>query len=272
MFKIGEFSKLTRVSVKTLRFYDDQGLLAPADVDRYTGYRYYAAAQVPRLHRILFFKDLAFSLEEIRYLLTDEPDIQELAAMLKVKRVALDAQMRAAADRLARVEAHLTLIAKEKEMTAYDVVVKHLREERYVGLRAVIPSYPEQGPLWQELMAHLQRHGVKPVGPCFTMYHDECYKEKDVDAEVGEPIGAALCPETDRIKVRTLPDRTVAAAVHHGPYEGLNAAYRAIASWLEANGYHLCGPDREVYIVGCDRSSHPAQYVTEIQIPITKSP
>src|SRR5512138_3901714 len=85
MIRIGDFSKLSRVSIKTLRHYDEMGLLKPIEVDRLTGYRYYEYHQLPRLYRILAFKDLGFSLEEIGHLLEAEPSIEQMRGMLKLR-------------------------------------------------------------------------------------------------------------------------------------------------------------------------------------------
>ena len=271
MYKIGEFSRLSRVSVKTLRYYDEVGLLRPSEVDRWTGYRYYAAVQLPRLHRILALKDMGFSLEEIAALLDDDLAAEDLRGMFKAKRAETAAAAREAAERLARVEARLRLIENQEDpMSQNEVVIKKVEDVRCATIRETIPSYPEQGHLWGELMGHLTANNYKAGGPCFTLYHDECYKEKDVDAEVCEPIAAAV-PEAGRVKVRVVPGAAqMACLIHKGPYTGLSAAYGIIMKWIEEHGYHIVGPDREVYLVAMDKAKDPADYVTEIQVPVTK--
>jgi len=270
MFKIGEFSKLSRVSVKALRLYDELGLLPPAEVDRWTGYRYYSAAQLPRLHRILALKDLGFSLDEVHALVDEELSAAEMRGVLKAKYAEVATRAREADERLAAVEARLRLLEKEDAMSDYEVVLKEIPAVRVAAIRDLIPSYPTQGHLWDELMGHIHRHGVKwGAAPCFTLYHDECYKEKDVDAEVAEPI-AGPCPETARVKVREVAGGLMACAVHKGPYDGLNGAYEAIMQWAEANGYRSVGADRDVYLVGPADTKDPAEYVTEVQEPVAK--
>jgi len=271
MFKIGEFSKLSRVSVKALRLYDELGLLPPAAVDKWTGYRYYEAGQLGRLHRILALKDLGFSLGEIGELLRGELSGEELRGVMKAKHAEVAARAREAQDRLALVEARLAALEQEETMSAYEVVLKEVPAVRVAAVRDLIPNYPTQGHLWDELMGHIHRHGVKwGAAPCFTLYHDECYKEKDVDAEAAEPI-TGPCPETDRVKVREVAGGLMACAVHKGPYDGLYGAYEAILRWAEANGYRSVGPDRDVYLVGPADTKDPAEYVTEVQEPVAKS-
>src|SRR5512143_322161 len=116
MFKIGDFSKLSQVSVKALRYYDELGLLKPVEVDRFTGYRYYSADQLPRLHRILALKDLGLSLEQIAQLLDDDLPAAQLRGMLRLKQVELRAQMQEEQARLARVAARLNQIEQEGKM------------------------------------------------------------------------------------------------------------------------------------------------------------
>src|ERR1700720_1207341 len=113
MFKIGEFSKLVQVTVPTLRYYDQVGLLKPVHVDRFTSYRYYSASQLPRLNRILALKDLGFSLEQIAQTLDEGVSPEQLRGMLRLKRAELRQHIADEQARLARVEARLNDIDKE---------------------------------------------------------------------------------------------------------------------------------------------------------------
>ena len=107
LLKIGDFSKISQVSVKTLRYYDEVGLLRPVEVDPFTGYRYYSAGQLPRLHRVLALKDLGFSLEQISRLLDDELSPAQIRGVLRMKQAELQQHIRDELARLARVEARL---------------------------------------------------------------------------------------------------------------------------------------------------------------------
>src|SRR5258708_11227624 len=101
MLKIGELSRLSRVTVQTLRHYDDLGLLKPSQVDTFTGYRYYLPNQLLRLYRILALKDLGFSLEQIAKLLENDLSTQELRGMLKMKQVEIEQHLEEEQARLA---------------------------------------------------------------------------------------------------------------------------------------------------------------------------
>jgi DNA-binding transcriptional MerR regulator len=279
MIRIGDFSKLSRVSIKTLRFYDETGLLKPISVDRLTGYRFYEYNQLPRLHRILALKDLGFSLDEIGQLLTGDLSAEQMRGMLKHQQAEIRQRVREEADRLKRVDAWLNQIEQEDTMSKYDVVIKKVDSIKVASVRGVVPAPPEQGSLWGELEGFLAELHVRPAGACFSVYHDDEYKERDWDIEVCEPISTDLTPGK-RVQVRELPSvETMACTIHHGPFTTISEAYNAIAKWIEANAYHTCGPSREVYLreakpVGSRETGAVSQNdpdaVTEIQFPVEK--
>ncbi len=271
MIRIGDFSRLSQVSIKTLRYYDEVGLLHPAQVDDFTGYRYYRFDQLARLHRILALKDLGFSLEQIGRLLAENVSAEQLRGVLKVRKTEIEQRVSEELERLARVEARLKQIEQEVLVDKIDVIVKKVEPLKIASLRQVIPTYSSQGSLWGELEGYLAAQRVRPSGPCLTMYHDEEYKERDVDAEVAEPIAADL-PGTDRVRVRTLPAVEVASAVHRGPYTELGPAIEAVLKWTEANGYRIIGPEREIYLQPARNGSQTdPETVTEIQFPVEKA-
>src|SRR5512138_3101742 len=121
MIKIGDFARLGQVSIVTLRHYDEIGLLKPAQVDRFTGYRYYSLDQLPRLNRILALKDLGFSLEETARLLDDALSPAQMRALLRTKQVQLQQRVAEEQARLVRVEARLRQIEQEEIMPTYEV-------------------------------------------------------------------------------------------------------------------------------------------------------
>jgi DNA-binding transcriptional MerR regulator len=271
MFKIGDFSKLSQVSIKTLRYYDELGLLKPSEIDRFTGYRYYTASQLSRLNRILLLKGLGLSLEQIGRLLENDLPVDQLRGMLKLRRAEIERSIEEEEARLAQVEALLTQIEQENVvMSNYDVVIKKIAPVRIASIRDVVANYGAQGELWGELEAYLAQHNVKPVAPCLTIDHNEGYKERDVDLEVCEVIDAAP-PVSDRVGVYELPAvETMACTVHHGPFNELSNGYQALMHWAEANGYRFCGPSREVYLHVAERENEAAN-VAEIQIPVEKA-
>jgi effector-binding domain-containing protein len=270
MIKIGDFSRLSRIAVKTLRYYADLGLLRPAAVDRFTGYRYYSASQLADLHRILALKDLGLSLDEIGQLLAQGVPADQLRGMLRLRQAEAAGQAREAQARLARIEARLRAIEQEHTMPNYEVALKHVEPLTLAGLRATLPAYSAIQPLYDELFSHLTAQGAPMLG-VLALYHDTEFRERDVDAEAAIATVPGT-PGSERIRVYTLPAAEVASAVHTGPYDGVHQAYTAILHWVAANGYQITGPNRELYLTGPGMPGvEPEQYVTEVQFPVAKA-
>lgn len=272
MFKIGDFSRLCQLSVRALRYYDEYGLLKPARVDRETGYRFYTAQQLPRLHRILALKDLGFSLEQIAGLLHGDLPAEQIRGMLRLRQVELQQQLAEERARLARVEMHLQQMEGEGKMPTYDVVVKKVAAQHIAAVRGVVPTYADIGWLFGELCPYLEAKRASYTGPAQAIYYDGEYRERDVDIEVALPITGDV-PAHGRVTVRELPGmETMACVIHQGSYETIGQAYIALLAWVEANNYQAAGPNREVYLVGPGAGgTEPATYVTEVQLPVTKN-
>ena len=271
MIRIGDFSKLSRVPVKTLRYYDEMGLLKPVQVDPFTGYRLYEYSQLSDLNRILALKDLGFSLEEIGRLLDDGLSAEQMRGMLRLRETESRQRVREEAERLERIRARLKQIEQEDGMSKYDVVIKQVDEVKTASVRDVVPTPPEQGGLWGELEGYLAMNRVQPTGACFTLYHDDEYKERDWDLEVCEPINVDV-NESARVKVHTLPAATMACTLHNGPFTTIGEAYNAIGKWITDNGYRITGACREVYLRPSKNGSQTdPETVTEIQFPVEKA-
>lgn len=265
MFKIGEFSRITQVPVSALRYYAEIGLLKPALVDQFTSYRYYRLDQLPRLYRILALKDLGLALDQITQLLNDDLPPEQLRGMLRLRRAELQQHLSDEQARLARVEARLRQLEQEDSMTAYDVVLKDIPVQRVASIRQIVANYAAIGPLYEELYGYLARHNAG--GPCAAIYHDEGYKEHDVDAEAVVYLSTPV-PESERVRVYELPGGSVASVIHHGPYEQLNQAYAALMQWISAQGYTVVASPRELYL---QMGDNPSGHVTEIQFPVARA-
>lgn len=269
MIRIGDFSSLTRLSVKTLRYYDEVGLLRPVRVDPATGYRYYAASQLPRLHRVLALKDLGFPLEQIVQIVDGGISAEELRGMLRLRQAEQAARVEQESERLKRLQATLRLIEKESTM-GQDVVLKEVAPQWIASVREVVANYPSIGRLYGDVYGFLGPRGLAGGLPV-ALWHDPEYKESDVDAEAGvylqKPVEAA-----GRVQVYELPACTAASIIHAGAYQTLNTAYQSLASWIGANGYKPCGPARELYLkIGNPVRQDDESYVTEIQIPVDRN-
>jgi predicted transcriptional regulator YdeE len=274
MFKIGDFSKLAQISVKTLRYYGELGLLRPAWIDRFSGYRYYTAEQLPRLNRILALKELGFSLEQIQRLLQDDLPSSELRGMLRMKQAELERQVQAEQERLERLERRLRQIEQEGMLPAYEVILKSVPPMKVVGIRQVVPSFRQVSRLFDELLSCLQSQEAvwDESRPCLAIYYDPEYREQGVDVEAAAPLSHQL-PDSPPLVVHELPGAdSMACAVHQGSYDRLHEAYNALMTWIENSGYRVCGPNRDVYLQAPGDSPGAASYVTEVQFPVQKKP
>ena len=270
MFKIGEFSKLSRVPIKTLRYYHQIGLLEPEAIDQFTGYRFYTAVQLIRLNRILALKDLGFALEQIGNILNDDLSSEQVCGMLRLKEAEIEREIAAEQARLTRIQARLQQVTQESTMPKYDIVLKTVETFQVATVRDVIGQYDETGKLLDELYGTLAKNQVRPMGPPLAIYHDEGFKEKDVDVETAVSVTQSSLKENGRLSITFLPTVQVASVLHQGPYDTLSLAYQAILQWINNNNYQITGPDREIYLRGPGRNVKPTAYVTEIQFPVVK--
>lgn len=272
MFKIGDFSKLNKVSIKALRHYDELGLLKPVKVDDSTGYRYYSAAQLPKLNKILALKDLGFSLNKITEIIDYDQTSEFLSSMLAIRKEELMESIKKDKEKLSRIENLINTINEEVNynMLKYDVIIKEVESLKIASIREIISYYDKQGPLWEELVEYLNQNNVKMLQPCILNYHDSGYKESDVDVEVAIHV-ASTVPSNGRVIFRDLEGyKEMVCAIHKGSYESIGTTYHVIMKWIEENGYKIIGNNRALFLEGGWSVKNPEEYITEIQIPVTK--
>lgn len=272
MFKIGDFSRLCMVPVSALRYYADLGLLAPAVIDPSSGYRYYSAAQLRTVNRIVALKDLGLSLEEIGAVLGEGLGSDELRGMLRLKRAEAGRRLADEQERLERVEARLRLIEREGGMPEQEVVVKAAEAMHGLGVREKVAGPPGIAELFGDGFAGLGMAGVALAGPPVTVYHDPEFSPESIDVELVYPVtpGAkapVATPGGRTLEARTVPGGEVAVLIHVGPYETLGESYQALANWIGEHGYRVSGPPREIYL---SSPMDPGPPVTEIRMPVEK--
>jgi len=273
--KIGDFAKIGIVSVSTLRYYDDMDLLKPVEIDRWTGYRYYALDQLPMLYRILALKDLGLSLEQIRRLIGDELPVEQIRGMLRLKQVELMEQAKELAERLGRVETRLLQIEMEGKMPDYDVIVKRVEPIRAAILHDTIANmevvHTTFDNLFDEVYGYLYSQGGTTDGAALDLWFDNPGDTpENMRVAVAAPTHSSISG-SDRVKIEELPGvDQVASVVHSGPFATLGQAYGAMLTWINDQGYTVSGPIREVYLQ-YERNGDQNKYVTELQVPVEKA-
>jgi DNA-binding transcriptional MerR regulator len=158
VLKIGDFSRLSQVTVNTLRHYDQIGLLKPAEIDRFTGYRYYTLEQLPEIHRIMVLKELGLSLDQIIKVMIDSPTPDQLRGMLMLKQAELQQHIDQEMTRLARVKFHLRQIEMEPMMPQLDIRLKNIAPVRALTYRQIFPDHSEIERIGSALQSALREH------------------------------------------------------------------------------------------------------------------
>jgi DNA-binding transcriptional MerR regulator len=276
VFKISEFSRLSQVSMKTLRYYDHIGLLKPAHTDPLNGYRYYTTEQLFRLNRILAFKDLGLTLEQILQALDEQIPPSEVRGMLRLKQAETQALIEQEYTRLARIEARLRLIEREDdELVGHDVVLKGVKAQLVAALPTRAGLSSSHLPLFFEQLDRslLSANLPEPeLLPHMVLWQDTGLCRDDQDETFAVEVA---CPLSERIEgnelltIRVLPAvPLVASVMHQCQPRGVCSALLDIGRWMEQNGYtiSLTQPCREVYFA----QGEDGLYVTEAQIPVEK--
>jgi len=275
MLSIGEFARLGAVSVRTLRHYDDIGLLRPARVDEQTGYRAYSADQLGKLNRIMALKELGLSLGEARRLL-DGITIDELRGMLMLRRAQLEAELEEHRNQLLGVEARLRYIEREGTMPADDIVVKKIPAMGVVAIARTAPGWgaanivPVVNRSREQFDQLAIRDLVQETGPFFIFYEWD-RGDDEITVNLALPVAERPAELPGPAKYLVVPEIEAAATVRTGRAAGIFPfVYQDLMQWAQAHGYQARPPGREVWIHEIDDIADVDQQVFEVQLPFTR--
>jgi DNA-binding transcriptional MerR regulator len=274
VFRIGDFSRIARVSCRLLRYYDELGLLRPAIVNRETGYRSYSAAQLPRLNRILVLKELGLSLEQIGRIIDDNASAAELRAMLLVRRTDVEQAVAAESDRLRQIEARIAQIDSEGQLAVDDVIIRTEPAHKILTVRTTLPSFSAARDMIRQLVQYVPRQVPKAtLGPLIAIAHSPEFEPDTLDVELGYVLNGGLdaparLADGTALQVRELPGaERMAACVRVGPPEQAHLITAKIGQFVEAQGCSFAGPSREVFLQP-PRVDRMEDAVVEMQFPI----
>lgn len=262
MLKIGEFSKLSQLTIKALRFYEKEGLLMPVSIDSFTGYRFYETRQLTQAARIKAYRQLGLSIDEIK----DITRGKDAKSIFAEKAKALEEEKKEIDVRLSIIN-H---ILEEDEMK-YQVTEKIIPEMIVYYSETVLDKY-------EDIMSWIPAQGAEclalnPDLKCaeppyeFCEYPDGEYKETDIQIRHNEAV-IAFGVENDNIKFRKIPKTKVISIFHKGAYDQICDAYAYIMKYAEENGYEVDGLARESYIDGIWNKESVDEWLTEIQLPV----
>ncbi|PWW34330.1 MULTISPECIES: MerR family transcriptional regulator [Paenibacillus] len=269
MFKISVFSRLSKVSLKTLRYYDQIGILKPRKVDHDTGYRYYSADQLLELNRILIYKELGFTLPQISQLLQEEITLENIQGMFRLKRSEIQQIIDTEQAKLVRIEERMKLIEEEGQVeTGQEIRIKAEGAQPFLFQKACgreedIPTLFRK---FDQFVTKEIRQWLQ--GPQVVLWRDIDGKEDEFEFEVGYFLTCELQSFPEPFQLRTLPPEPMMATMaFHSNSKFDGAACVHLAKWIEKNNYQIKEDEsgRELYLPLSPEQE--AQFI-EIQIPI----
>jgi len=279
MLKIGEFSRLSQVTVKTLHHYDEIGLLVPAHIDNWTNHRHYSIDQLPQIHRIMALKGLGLSLEQIGLMLSESLDSQQVRGMLHLKQNEIQQHLREEQAQLAQVEFRLRMLEMEENMPELEVMVKEIPPMRALTLRMSF-TRDKVVAVNQELEQALAQNNVKLTGPATEIRYAEEFEPETAfeDVELVLPVDDrqkkdVQLPTLGTLKLTTVPGLEMAATfMHRGAHtQPIDEALLMLQRWIVANGYKLGGSNRVVHHRGWIEHAEYKDWITEFQHEVLSS-
>ena len=261
---------MMQVTVKTLRHYEQKGLLLPDEVDEWTGYRYYSIDQMQKLNNIRNLQQLGFSLDEIKEIFEEDsqvPTIEQLSEKIEETQRQLQ-KLRTRRERLLHWRNTRKNISKMEKFS-----IQSLPEIIVASHREVIPNYEALGPLCVNVIGpEMQRLGCEcpPPGYCFTIEHNQEYSPTDIDIEYCEQV-TAMGADSKVIQFKKIEAVPVAICMKHfGPYERFYESYMELFQYIEEQGYQIHGHPRYCYIDGAWNQEDPEKWLSIIQVPVEK--
>lgn len=279
MIKIGEFSKMSGLSIDTLYHYEKMKIIIPDEIDKSTGYRSYDASQLIAVNKLLALKDAGFSLEEIAGILNDDLPAASLLKMLESKAVVLEDKLKNESDRLKRLYTNIFLIKNNGIPLPDEISIKRVEPILVAAIRKSFNKDRfdnELETMWSNVNNYIIEKGGRRTVPCMMIYHKGWTDLKNwentgaefLDLEVAEPIINSL-KGNEIINVYKLPAVSkMACIIHKGAFSSISVTNEFLFDWIKKNGYATAGAMREIYHKGEWVTDNPDEYITELQIPL----
>jgi DNA-binding transcriptional MerR regulator len=275
LFKIGEFSRITQVSSRLLRYYDEINLFKPAHIDSVTGFRYYNATQLQQLNRILALRDIGLPLEQICELVNRNVSATEIREILLKHKQQIEHTIEAEQTRLNRVEQRLAHLDGTTDQPEHNIRLKSIDALKVYSFREPHISLPELEQLSMETVSYVARSKRRAaLGNAICIMHSPEFNPDDMDMEFGftalstTPDKIPL-PRVQALQLRTLPSaETMVTVIINGTGSEL-CAFQTMAAWIENNGYSMSGPSRELVLHWGEDPAF-ADMVREFQIPVAR--
>ena len=270
MFKISEFSRLSRIPLQTLRYYDQLGILKPTKTDESTGYRYYSAEQLLEINRIIIFKELGFTLQQIAHLLQEEISAEQIRGMLRLKESEIERLLDIERSKLSQIKERIQLVEREGRMDKdQEVVIKCVEEMHMITYAS--PGTLDDIPTLFEIFNGLldSRFRSTLSSPQMVLWNTPDSGAHAFELEVGYTVKTDTLKLPEHLNQRFLPAEKVATLLFRSDSAFSETACIDLATWIEHNGYRIRSdqPGREIYV---PLSGEPDIHLIEIQIPIVE--
>jgi len=267
MYTIGEFSRITGLSIKTIRLYHEKGLLEPAFVDEFTNYRYFTDHNVERARAIAYLRQLEFPLAEIQSLLSEFREDAQILPFLEKQKEVIQSRIRELSQAASSLD---NIIRQEREVMTMKRQIETEVQEKDVDDQTIISlrwkgKYAQSG----KMIGQVARQAGRFIrGAPFNLYYDSEYREDDADIESCFPVGGLSGNHAKAARI--LPGGKCLSLIHRGPYKQIGLSYKRIFGYLERKAYHAVPPSREIYLKGPGMifRGNPRNYLTEIQVMI----
>lgn len=273
MFKIGEFSKLTQVSVRMLRYYDEVDLLKPVKVDKFTNYRLYSVEQIQTLQKILLLRDMDFPVKKIKDILNKENE-KIFIKELNNKKKNLYEKIYCLKEKINKIDTAVKDINQNNFDVHSNIIIKNIPSYNMLILRKKIKTYFHESELWEELNKYINENDIEieKDPKCITFFYDEEHKEENIDIAVGVCVNKSNQDDGNFKYIQTEEAENMASIMVYGDFSNIGKYYYDFAKWLENHNYYkIINPTRQICHIGPFNSTNPEEYLTELQIPLIKT-
>lgn len=270
LLRIGDFSKLAKITTKTLRYYDEVGLLKPSFVDDNNGYRYYDPKQLLDINRIIALRQVGLSIDKIKKVI-DCKSNKEIAEIYQANKINIENEIKLLQDKLSRINYLLDDINITNQAD-YQVTLKNIPQHTFYYEQGFVSGFEDISKFILKTINKFKQSNVKFLSPAYSFiaYLDNEYKERDLKIEYAQAVELPAKFNYNKNQFKTNDATLLACIFHKGSYERLPKTYGYIMDWIDKNSYSMIDSPREIYIKGSFDTLNVDEWVTEIQVPIVK--
>ncbi|MCX8129452.1 MAG: MerR family transcriptional regulator [Clostridia bacterium] len=265
-YQIGDFSKISRLSIKTLRYYHEIGLLSPTHIDQHSGYRYYDEGCLEKARVINMLKNLEFSLESIKEILSCCSEDSNILPYMEQKLCEIKQKIIHYTEMEEKINSFIKLESKVHTYTSSNIVIKEVPEICFTSVR----YKGRYNDINQYINYLFKTYGNITAGSPFSLYYDNDSVDNEADIEVCMPVSAGF-PDSGIVR-KILEGGKVISVIHKGSYESIYKTYKEVVDYVNTNRYRIIYPIREIYLKGSGiiLKSDPSKFITEIQCLFTE--